>query len=115
MNGLAEEIERHPQGVVLVREVLKLFETHPQRDFGVPGPLAHAIETYYGRGYEDELATSVRRSPTMLTLWLANRVANAEDERSVAFVALLREASTRRDLEPQVAQEALNFANQHSD
>jgi len=113
MDQLAEEIQQHPGGVALVENVLRLFESHPHKDFGAPGPLAHAIEGYYGQGYEKELAASIRRLPTTLTLWLANRIANARDDNSATFAALLQEVSTRRDIDPGIAKEALHFAALH--
>src|SRR5437762_1713015 len=86
LHALASEIESHSDGARLIGTVLQLFERLPDADFGSPGPLVHAIEQFYGRGYEEELLRSLRRCPTHLTLWLANRIANAGDANAPRFV-----------------------------
>jgi hypothetical protein len=84
--SIAEEIENHPEGASLIPSVLQLFERHPDGDFGVPGPLVHAIEKYSRCGYEDCLLASLKRQPTTHTLWLAHRVVNLHDEYEPLFV-----------------------------
>ncbi|MFO0805269.1 MAG: hypothetical protein U0791_19370 [Gemmataceae bacterium] len=84
---IAEEIEKHPEGATCIPSVLQLFERNPDGDFGVPGPLVHAIEKYSGRGYEACLLESLNRHPTTHTLWLAHRIVNTHDENEPAFAS----------------------------
>jgi hypothetical protein len=114
LNQLAGEIEKHPEGAKLVRAILSLFEKFPNEDFGMPGPLAHVAERFYRRGYEDELAVSLRRSPTSLTIWLANRIVNANDSNSSRFLELLMQISERSDLDATLTEEARNFVALHN-
>ncbi|MCE9563101.1 MAG: hypothetical protein K8U57_13745 [Planctomycetes bacterium] len=83
--SLADEIENHPDGARTIQAVLQLFEHNPDGDFGTPGPLAHAVETYSRRGYENCLLESLTRKSTPFTLWLAHRIVNACDENESAF------------------------------
>ena len=111
--SLAEEIESHNEAVVLVDEVLKLFENNPNADFGAPGPFAHAIETFYGMGYEESLEMSLIRRPTTHTVWLANRIVNTGEDNSVRFRKLLVEVSGRLDIEDIVRKVANEFVALH--
>jgi len=56
--------------------LLALLERHPQADFGTPGPLVDALERQ--PGYPELLAASLRRQPTELTAWMANRLLNSK-------------------------------------
>lgn len=71
------------------------MEMNPSIDYGMPGPLVHFVETYFGRGYEQKLVDSVRRRPTEHTLWMLNRVINGAYSREAErhFIDVLREAS----------------------
>ena len=114
LNQLADEIEKHPEGAKLVSAILSLFEKFPNEDFGMPGPLAHVAERFYRKGYEDHLAVSLRRSPTSLTIWLANRIVNANDANSSKFLELLMQIAGRSDLGATLTEEARNFVALHN-
>lgn len=113
LNLLATEIEKHPEGAKLVSAILSLFERFPHEDFGMPGPLVHVAEHFYRKGYEDELLVSLRRFPTSLTIWLANRIVNAKDVNSSRFLELLKQVSERSDLDENLREEARNFIAIH--
>jgi hypothetical protein len=63
-------------GIEAVEPVLRFMEENPTIDFGVPGPLVHFVEQFYGTGYWEMLIESIRRTPTSHTLWMLNRVIN---------------------------------------
>lgn len=73
---LAENWRALPDGVDAVGPILKFIENNPSVDFGMPGPLVHFVEAYYGKGYERELLESVTRKPTSHSVWMLNRVVN---------------------------------------
>ncbi len=56
-----------------------MVEKYPHADFGSPGPLVHTLERYAGK-YELYLYESLQRRPTSLTVWMLNRIINAEKE-----------------------------------
>ncbi|OQP63334.1 hypothetical protein A3860_25950 [Niastella vici] len=53
------------------------MEKYPATDFGSSGPLVHTLESFSGR-YENYLFESLNRRPTVLTIWMFNRIINAE-------------------------------------
>ena len=111
---IAEEIENHPAALQLINEILQLFERFPDYDFGTPGPLAHAIERFYRQGYEQELQRSLRRKPTCLTIWLANRIINLRDDNASILIDLLQELANRNDLPDSVRKSAQYFASRQA-
>jgi hypothetical protein len=52
------------------------MEDHPSIEYGTPGALVHFVERFYGKGYEDKLVESVKRKPTLSTVWMLNRLIN---------------------------------------
>jgi hypothetical protein len=67
-------------GIESIEPILRFIEDHPSLDYGTPGPLVHFIEGFYLKGYEEKLIESVGRKPTMLTVWMLNRVLNGTEE-----------------------------------
>jgi hypothetical protein len=55
-----------------IPELFHVMERLPDADLGSPGPLVHTLEAV--KGYEDELIRSVRRSPSLLSVWMVNRI-----------------------------------------
>lgn len=96
-------------GVETVEPVLRFMEEHPTIDFGMPGPLVHFVERFYGKGYEDRLVQSVERKPTALTVWMLNRVINGTKKADVKerFVATME----RVRFNPLADQSAIQRAN----
>jgi hypothetical protein len=78
--GIAEDaveaLQTHSDSLAAVEPILRLMEDHTDVDFGMPGPLVHFVERFFGRGYEDRLLESLRRRPTRHTVWMLNRVIN---------------------------------------
>jgi hypothetical protein len=107
---LADEVEIHPEGDRAAALLIALLERNPELDWGTPGPVVHAVERFFGRGYELQLLESVRRAPTVHTLWMLNRVVNgmAPDQRG-PFLDVLGLASTRTDVPAAVRQAAREF------
>lgn len=63
-------------GVEAVEPIMRFMEAHPSTDFGWPGCLVHFMERFYGKGYEQLLVDSVRRTPIPHTMFLLNRCVN---------------------------------------
>ncbi|MBQ4220938.1 MAG: hypothetical protein II666_15450 [Butyrivibrio sp.] len=55
-------------------DLFVFMENNPNIDYGMPGPIVHFMESYYKKGYEDELLKSVKRKPTQHTVWMLNRI-----------------------------------------
>ena len=93
---LAEAWSAANVGVESVMPILRFMEKHPQLDYGLPGPLVHFIEEFYQKGYEEMLIESVGRKPTMLTVWMLNRVLNGTKEptKRQALVLAMKQAAS---------------------
>ena len=59
--------------------IFDLFERCPSANFGMPGPLVHLVEKSFPGGYEKLLLASLARKPVHHTVWMANRLLNAND------------------------------------
>ena len=59
-----------------IESILLLMEENPDLDYGERGPLVHFMEKYYRKGYEERLVDSIKRRPTMQTVWMINRIIN---------------------------------------
>jgi len=77
---------------------------------GSPGPLVHTLEKFQGR-YERFLADSLRRKPSFLATWMANRILNSKPTDYEFWMTLLENAasnpnaleSTRKDAQRLIA------------
>ena len=74
--NIVEEFKKKENPFEFVEQILGIMERNPDAYFGRPGPLVHFIETFYGKGYEKELLESVKRRPTLHTVWLVKRIIN---------------------------------------
>jgi hypothetical protein len=68
--------------VDVVESILRFMEEHRSIDFGMPGPLVHFVESFYGHGYEERLLESLERVPTLHTVWMLNRLINGASDPS---------------------------------
>jgi hypothetical protein len=110
---LADRWSDAPDGFDAVEPILCFMDSHSSLDYGMPGPLVHFLETFYGHGYERRLLDSVRRRPTVHTLWMLNRVINgtASREERQEFISAMMEASTNPIAEVETRQRAHHFLN----
>lgn len=98
-----------PSPELAVPEMFQLMERMPEAELGSPGPLVHTLEGI--PGYEGHLADSVRRQPSLLSVWMVNRILNSplmEDQRQF-WIALLRRSADRPDLPQAVRKDVLGF------
>lgn len=103
-----EKIEESDLGINAVEPLIKLMERHPLADFGVPGAIVHFVEKYYNKGYEDILYQSIKRSPSMHTVWMLNRICNDKNSDD-KFRKLLAETAQRNDIDDAIAKSAKEF------
>ena len=77
LQSLTHELRALPQPERAVRALFDVMERMPTADLGSPGALVHTLEEMTGH-YELELAESIKRVPTPLSLWMVNRILNSE-------------------------------------
>ncbi|MFN0189914.1 MAG: hypothetical protein ACKVQV_14535 [Bacteroidia bacterium] len=79
LNEFSDELEQMENNFDAIDSILELIERSPDIDYGGPGPLAHFMEAYYKKGYEELLLKSIERKPTEYTLYLLHRLINDGD------------------------------------
>lgn len=102
------KIEAEGVGIEAVTPLLQLMERHPLDDFGMPGAIVHFVERFYKNGYEELLIESVKRRPTMHTVWMLNRVMNGSENKNDYF-EIMREITERSDIEETIRNSASEF------
>ena len=112
MMDCREEIEENYNQLDSVQPLLRLMERHPLTDFGSPGPIVHFVERFYKKGYEEELLLSLKRMPTLHTVWMLNRLINGTDQAEV-YLELLKEISENASYNTEIREEALHFLSIH--
>ncbi len=103
------QIEKEDLGVSAIAPLLLFMERHPLSDFGMPGAIVHYAEKFYKKGYEDLLITSVIRRPTVHTVWMINRIKNA-NENSDKYEKILNDILERQDIEEEIKNTVKEFA-----
>lgn len=97
-----------------IDSLLLLMETHQNADFGTPGPIVHFLEKFYKNGYEQKLFNSIKRKPTMHTLWMLNRLIDGADEECLKkSIENLELIMNRNDVDEKFIQLAKEFRNMH--
>jgi hypothetical protein len=93
-----------------IPEMFSVMERLPDADLGSPGPLVHTMERWRG-GYEHELVSSVHRCPSMLSVWMVNRILNTDlpDDTRRTYMSLLNEAATHPSASEDVRESAREF------
>jgi len=97
--GLTETWRAADVGVESVEPILRFMEEHPTLDYGMPGPLVHFVEEFHSNGHEEKLIESVSKNPTMVTVWMLNRVLNGTEDpaKRRPLIWALEQASSKAD------------------
>jgi hypothetical protein len=69
------------------------------------------VETFHGRGYEDQLVRSIRRKPIQQTIWMLNRVTNGTRDPDLRrdYVAELELAGSGPGVDPSLKHQIDHF------
>ena len=108
MDHCIQEIEESGVGIRAAEPLLEFMERHPFADFGVPGSIVHFLETFYKKGYEEILLRSVKRRPTIHTIWMLNRVKNGAQEQQ-KYMNILKEIVENKKIEKEIRETAEEF------
>lgn len=77
-------------------------------DFGMPGAIVHFVERFYKNGYEELLIESVKKRPTIHTVWMLNRVMNGSENKN-DYLEIMKEVTERSDVEEAIKSSASKF------
>jgi hypothetical protein len=110
LNAILEPFFRGMRGRQRALDALfRVLERSRNKLLGAPGPVVHAIEKI--PGYEPRLQKSLKRIPTDLGIWMANRILNVLEEPAdrAPWTALLETIAARDDLRPDLRDAARQF------
>ena len=107
-----EDIKRNHNQLASVKPLLQLMERNPLIHFGDPGAIVHFVETFYKKGYEEELVNSIKRKPTLHTIWMLNRIINGADNKEY-YLSLLKKIYENKSYDKEKREEALYFLSIH--
>jgi hypothetical protein len=102
------KLEIQNVGIEAVEPFLQLMERHPLVDFGVPGAIVHFVERFYKKGYEELLVKSIKRKPTMHTVWMLNRIINGSENKE-DYIELMNDIIDCNDVEDEIRNQARAF------
>ena len=71
---LVENLEKFDAPEQIAEILFRLMERLSDCDLGSPGPIVHTLEKL--ESYQKHLFESLKRKPTQLTVWMANRILN---------------------------------------
>jgi hypothetical protein len=113
---LTDRLAAESGDIETVEPILRFMEGNPSLDFGVPGPLVHYLEGFYGNGYEERLIESIKRQPTSHTVWMLNRIINGTEESAGKrhLMQTMAEAEKHRLADPNTSQQIAAFLSQLS-
>ena len=109
---LTDALMTVPDAEKAIPEMFSVMERLPDADLGSPGPLVHTMERWRG-GYEHELVDSVRRCPSILSVWMVNRILNTDlpDDTRRSYMSLLNEVATHTTAPEPVREDARRFVD----
>ena len=107
MEEKIELIKDEGAGIETITPLLQIMERHPLDDFGMPGAMVHFIETFYP-DYEPNLIESLKRRPTLHTVWMLNRCINVSSKKD-EYLCLMKEIAERMDVEIEIRESAKDF------
>jgi len=100
---VVDNIKKSKNPFDFVEPILQLMEDFPEADFGQPGPLTHFVEGFYKNGYEELLYRSIKRKPTLHTIWMVNRIINDPKLGNKApYVDLLNEIRNKKTVDKEI-------------
>lgn len=89
LDSLCDELQATNAPAVCVPIIFRALERLDNEELGNPGPLVHTLESWPG-SYEPMLVESIRRKPVRLSVWMVNRILNADPSDAALWLDLLR-------------------------
>lgn len=110
IDELTDLLKINSDGYLACEHLIYLLERHPNVEFGTPGEPVHTLEKFRGH-YEVFLYQSLERQPTQMTVWMLNRIINAEtiDEQKEELLNRLRNCLNHPSANDMIKESALTF------
>jgi hypothetical protein len=113
LDGLCDEMRAVNDPAACGPVLFRTMERLDGVELGTPGPLVHTLEGWRG-SYEALLAESVRRKPVALTVWMVNRVLNAQPPDAESWFGLLRSVADNPSASAETKAKAKGFIEYQS-
>jgi hypothetical protein len=112
LNEICEAVEKLARPSSAFPAMFELMERLSESELGTPGPLVHTMESQSG-SYEGLLEESVKRKPVDLSVWMVNRILNAECDRArwMSILQLSAEHTQASELVRDQAKHFIEFQN----
>lgn len=94
-------------GFEVIEEMFSIMERHPLDDFGMPGAMVHFIEHFYP-DFLPLLVSSLRRTPTMHTVWMLNRCINGGRNKE-ELLSVLKDIAENDTIDKAIRDSAKSF------
>ncbi len=86
--------------------------SHPDIDYGMPGPVVHYIEKYPTDYYVVKLLKAIEQKPNDTLLWMLNRIVNdTYDENKEKYISIFKNTIERKDIDDITKEVAERFYN----
>lgn len=106
----ASELLKNYSADELLEPIFKLMEKYPLADWGMPGALAEIAESANEELYEKCLLESIKRQPTLHTVWLLNRYINSvPDAQKARLILVMRSVADNEELPKAIRDSAGEF------
>ena len=106
------QLEEAGAGFEIIEPLLGIMERHPLSDFGMPGAMVRFIERFYPK-YLPLLTASVKRAPSMHTVWMLNRCINGAADKS-ELLSVLENVVNNEDADKAIRDSAKEFLEYQS-
>jgi hypothetical protein len=114
---IVDQMKAENVGKESVMPILELMEKFPLVEFGTPGAFTHFIESIAVKDidwYDELLVQSIKRCPSVHTVWLLNRTLNPSvGEKREKLLQLMLSIYNDKSLHEDIRNVAKNFLEHH--
>jgi hypothetical protein len=112
IDELTEALTLNSDGHLACPTMINLLERHPDIDFGSPGEPIHTLEKLKGH-YEILLIESLKRQPTIMTIFMLNRLINntLDTSQKQELIDLMSQCATNKMATSATKEMAMDFYN----
>ena len=114
---IVDKMKAENVGKESVQPILELMEKYPLVEFGTPGALTHFIESFSEKNsdwYDNLVVQSVKKCPTVHTVWLLNRILNPSiGEKRKEYFQIMESIYSNKTLHEDIQKVAENFLEYH--
>ena len=104
---LVNALEARTDKERFIEPIFALPEKYPLADWGIPGALAHFLESFDTETEERFLLNSLERQPTMLTVFMLNRLINTDGKPE--YLAAMRGIAGNTAIASEISASAWDF------